>query len=313
MPLVIAAPASGGGRRRTNRPVTAAGAPLPNNPRDDYDRRLRRYITQYLGPTAQDVMQSYIDGATVDEVAAILDRLQVETADTLTDIALRDLQSWFFNIDGYSKARFENSIKRAMGIDARSILDPVLANETRQAAISENVALIRGMSREFYGDVMQAVIADYRGDGFPDGSKSLAGRIQNLGNMTKERASFIARDQTAKLNSVLAEARQTDAGIETYTWRTAGDRRVVGAPGGPWKPSKQHGNHWDRDGKVYSWKNPPPDGHPGQPIGCRCFAAANIVPNRLRVVNFDTAASRLGNDAVMADLFAGTGRYRSAV
>lgn len=115
MPLVLAAPASGGGRRRSNRPRTAAGAPAPNNPRDDYDRRLRRYINQYLGPTAQQVMQSYADGATVDEIAAILDRLQVETADKLTEIALKDLQVWFFDIDGYNKKRFEDSIRRGNG------------------------------------------------------------------------------------------------------------------------------------------------------------------------------------------------------
>ena len=36
--------------------------------------------------------------------------------------------------------------------------------------------------------------------------------------------------------------------------------------------SKYHGNHWDREGKVYEWNNPPPDGNPGMPINCRCYA-----------------------------------------
>jgi SPP1 gp7 family putative phage head morphogenesis protein len=292
MPLVLAAPAFGGGRRRNNRPRTAAGTPAPNNPRDEYDRRLRRYVAQYLGPTAQEIMRSYAEGATMDEIAAILDRLQVETADTLTEIALKDLQGWFIGIDGYNKKRFEDSIRRTMGIDAKSILDPVLADETRRAAISENVALIRGMTREFHGDIMSAIVADYRGDGFPDGSKSLAGRIRNLTDMTKERASFIARDQTAKLNSVLAEARQTDAGITHYEWRTAGDRRVVGTPGGPWKPSKQHGNHYERDGKIFSWKKPPVDGPPGISPGCRCIAAPVIDPRELRMVDLTTGTVR---------------------
>lgn len=287
MPLVIAAPASGGGRRRNNRPKTAAGAPAPNNPRDEYNRKLRRYIDKYLGPTAQQVMQSYAEGATVDEIAAIVDQLQVQTANKLTEIALKDLQVWFFDIDGYSKKRFEDSIRRAMGVDAKSILDPVLADELRRATISENVALIRSVPREFYGDVMSAIVADYRGDGFPDGSKSLAGRIQNLTNITKERASFIARDQTAKLNSVLAEARQTDAGVTHYVWRTAGDRRVVGTPGGLYpEPTKRHGNHYMLEGKVFSWKNPPKEGAPGpgRQINCRCIAAPVLDPSRVKVV-----------------------------
>lgn len=297
MPLVITSPASGGGRRRNNKPKTAAGAPTPNNPRHEYDNRLRRYITRYLAPTAQQVLRSYTEGATVDEVAAILDRLQVETANKLTEIVLKDLQVWFFDIDGYSKKRFEDSIRRSMGVDARSILDPVLERKVKNAAITENVALIRNMPREFYGDVMQAILSDYRGDGFPDGSKSLAGRIQNLGNITKERASTIARDQTAKLNSVLAQTRQEDAGVEYFQWRTAGDRRVVGAPGGPWKPSKQHGNHYERDGKYFAWDGKarklangvvinamPDDGPPGTAIQCRCFAAPVLDPGRMKVV-----------------------------
>lgn len=305
MPLVIAAPASGGGRRRNNRPKTAAGAPAPNNPRDEYERRLRRYINQYLGPTAQQVVQSYTEGATVDEIAAILDRLQVETADKLTEIALKDLQVWFFDIDGYSKKRFEESIKRAMGIDARSILDPVLANETRQAAITENIALIRSMPDEYYfgtvgkdgkrrrDGIIHAVLDDYAGVGFPDGSKSLAGRIQNLTGIAKERASFIARDQTAKLNGVLAEARHTDAGVTHYVWRTAGDRRVVGTPGGLYpNGSRLHGNHYERNGKIYSWKKPPVDGPPGQAIGCRCIAAPILNPAELRYVDLESGAVR---------------------
>ena len=296
MPLVIAAPASGGGRRRNNRPKTAAGAPAPNNPRDEYNRKLRRYIDKYLGPTAQQVMQSYAEGATVDEIAAIVDQLQVQTANKLTEIALKDLQVWFFDIDGYSKKRFEDSIRRAMGVDAKSILDPVLADEVRRATISENVALIRSIPREFYGDVMSAIVADYRGDGFPDGSKSLAGRIQNLTGITKERASFIARDQTAKLNSVLAEARQTDAGVTHYVWRTAGDRRVVGTPGGLYpKGNRTHGNHYERDGKIYDWKKPPVDGPPGRAPNCRCISSPVINPAELRTVDLTTGAVRFRN------------------
>jgi uncharacterized protein with gpF-like domain len=293
LPLVIANPASGGGRRRNNRPRTAAGTPAPNNPRDDYDRRLRRYVAQYLGPTAQKVTLFYAQGATVDEIAAILDRLQVETADTLSEIALKDLQGWFTDIDGYNKKRFEDSIRRTMGIDAKSILDPVLADETRREAISENVALIRGMTRKFHGDIMDAIVTDYRGDAFPDDSKSLAGRIQNLTGMAKERASFIARDQTAKLNSILAEARQIDAGVTHYEWRTTGDMRVVGKPGGLYpKGSLAHNNHYERNGKIFSWKKPPLDGHPGQAIGCRCIAAPILNPAELRMVDLTTETVR---------------------
>jgi SPP1 gp7 family putative phage head morphogenesis protein len=243
-------------------------------------------------------MQSYLDGATMDEMAALLDQLQLQTSNNLAGESWQDLYVWFTDVDQFGRKRFEDSVKRAMGIDAKSILDPVLADETRRKAISENVALIRGLTREYHGEVMSAIVADYRGDGFPDGSNSLAGRIQNILRTTKARASFIARDQTAKLNSTLAEARQEDAGITHYEWRTAGDIRVVGAPGGPWKPSKQHGNHYQRDGKVFSWKNPPLDGHPGHAPNCRCIAAPVIDPTELRMVDLSTGTVRYAAVAV---------------
>lgn len=259
----------GGMAKRVKRPKVGRGTPSPNNPRHEYEKKLRRYHNQYLAPIASSIAKSYAEGMTVDEASRILNQLQVDTANTLRDIALDDLQNWYFSIDNYNRIRFNESVKRTMGIDASSLLDPFLADELRKNAIAENIALITNMPGAFYGDVMQAVLAEYRGDGFSDGSKSLAGRIQSLGDISKKRASLIARDQTAKLNSIMAQARQEDAGITHYEWRTAGDRRVVGTPGGLFpNPTKRHGNHYERDGKIFAWDKPPEDGHPGTAINC---------------------------------------------
>lgn len=42
-----------------------------------------------------------------------------------------------------------------------------------------------------------------------------------------------------------------------YIWRTKGDDKV-------------RSSHAARDGKVFSWGNPPEGGHPGKDFGCRC-------------------------------------------
>ena len=52
---------------------------------------------------------------------------------------------------------------------------------------------------------------------------------------------------------------QQKLGITHYTWRTSQDERV------------RH-EHVLRDGRRFAWDNPPDDGHPGQPIRCRCVA-----------------------------------------
>lgn len=44
-----------------------------------------------------------------------------------------------------------------------------------------------------------------------------------------------------------------------YIWRTRRDGKV-------------RSSHADNDGKVFSWDNPPPTGHPGVDYGCRCTA-----------------------------------------
>jgi SPP1 gp7 family putative phage head morphogenesis protein len=58
-------------------------------------------------------------------------------------------------------------------------------------------------------------------------------------------------------------ARQTELGVKQYTWRTSLDERV--------RPE-----HQEREGEVFSWAKPPKDGHPGQPINCRCTADPDL-------------------------------------
>lgn len=61
----------------------------------------------------------------------------------------------------------------------------------------------------------------------------------------------------------LFEAKATEGNRPTthYIWRTQGDSKV--------RPS-----HRANDGKIFSWDDPPPTGHPGEDFGCRCFAQA---------------------------------------
>ena len=60
-----------------------------------------------------------------------------------------------------------------------------------------------------------------------------------------------------------------------YIWRTVEDEKV--------RPA-----HAANNGKIFSWNDPPPTGHPGEEYGCRCraeeyikgkteFAAQNII------------------------------------
>lgn len=128
--------------------------------------------------------------------------------------------------------------------------------------------------------------------------KWLRRQIQEAGGIGERRAKLIARDQVGKLQGALHEARQKDLGIESYVWRTSRDERVSGNPGGAYpdadSSSPTHGDHHEREGRRFAWKKEGgrlvevlkdgttrgtvyADGHPGEPIQCRCFAEPLIV------------------------------------
>ena len=77
------------------------------------------------------------------------------------------------------------------------------------------------------------------------------------------RYEIIARDQVTSLRSHLDSVRQQEAGIEKYKWKDVDDVRV--------RPE-----HAARDRNVYDWTHNHSDGHPGEPILCRCIALAVI-------------------------------------
>lgn len=119
--------------------------------------------------------------------------------------------------------------------------------------------LIKSVSEQVQASIAQAALAGIYGGGTDD----VARAIQAAMEVGFRRARLIARDQMAKLNSDMNEYRQRQIGVEQYTWRTIMDGR-------------ERPHHHERNGKVFQWDKPPPGGHPGREINCRCRALAII-------------------------------------
>lgn len=88
-------------------------------------------------------------------------------------------------------------------------------------------------------------------------------KILNLGEMTKNRATLIARTEIARANSLLTQSRAISVGAETYVWETMEDAAV--------RPS-----HVKMRGTVHRFDTPPfIDGEgyhgPGEFPNCRCY------------------------------------------
>ena len=96
-------------------------------------------------------------------------------------------------------------------------------------------------------------------------AENLVKLIQKNFKTSKNKAKFLARQETSLLMSKYQEQRYRSLGLEKYVWSTAGDERV-------------RDEHKELNGKVIEWANPPITddkgnrNHAGEDYGCRCIA-----------------------------------------
>jgi len=171
--------------------------------------------------------------------------------------------------------RFAKSVRAAIGVDISGLLDLQSGGQiavAMQVASAQNASLIESIPEQYLARVNRAI-----GHAFGTGQRfeELAKEVERIGGITARRATFIARDQTAKLSSAFNQIRQVGAGIKTYVWSTSHDERV--------RPS-----HNQMNGEVVAWNDPREvDGekiHPGQAVNCRCVALPVIEPAEMGAV-----------------------------
>ncbi|MDC8803931.1 minor capsid protein [Halomonas pacifica] len=120
----------------------------------------------------------------------------------------------------------------------------------------ENLKLIRSIPEQ-YVDKLQGVVIRAISEG--QSATGVRDAIRATYDQPLNRAETIAVDQIGKLNARITEYRQKNIGIKEYRWRGVLDFR-------------ERPHHRRREGETFRWSKPPWDGHPGQPIRCRCWA-----------------------------------------
>lgn len=222
-----------------------------------------------------------------DDISSALDELQSqsEQAQKSFDNAADPIATSFVSeANAANKTGIDLMLTRSIGIPFADIIDSENIKKSLALATTTNVGLIKSLPTQHFSKVLNAINDSFKG--LLEGS--LSKTLLSLGAETDRRAKFIARDQTAKMNSSLTEIRHKDIGIEEYNWKNSQDERVVGNPSGLYpKGNKGHGNHWDRENKRYSYADPPADGNPGNAFNCRCTAAPIIDVDKLNL-NFLT-------------------------
>jgi SPP1 gp7 family putative phage head morphogenesis protein len=176
----------------------------------------------------------------------------------VAEVARRDEQAWF---------RLSKKMSREL---AREIQTAPTGFAMRQY-LEEQVQLITSLPTQAAERVHEIAIGNlYAGERYG----SLIEHIMETGRVTRNRATMIARTETARVSSSLTMARAQHVGSEGYIWRTVRDGRV-------------RKSHREMEGKFVRWDDPPvvdpgvPPYHAGMVWNCRCFADVQI-PDRFQ-------------------------------
>lgn len=174
----------------------------------------------------------------------------------------------------------QRSNKRAYQNKSKAIGEEITleANDSHigiiaRALMEEQVALIRSIpieaGRRAQDIALKSVLAGKRAA--PD--EDTIAELQKQMGMTEEvainRATLIARTETARSNAAINQARAMSVGSSQYRWHNSGDGAV--------RHSHKIYKGKPLQGRIFSWDDPPTlsdgmTGHPGTFPNCRCFA-----------------------------------------
>lgn len=157
----------------------------------------------------------------------------------------------------YDKRLFGQLKKRGFTVNPRYTPD---IEEQMKIALEENVALIKSIGNEYLDKVRSAVWRSFKG-GYD--LESLVKQLKQIDGVTDRRAKNIAKDQCAKLNQAIEDARAKELGITQAKWLHSSSVKVP-------RPShvKAHGTIYDIEKGCLI------DGEYIKPsiskIGCKC-------------------------------------------
>jgi len=186
-------------------------------------------------------------------ILATLDRIQ---ADLEASVNTKKVDASV--MVGKIQRGFEKSVGDALG-------NKDLTDESRAKLKEQYAESLMPYIKNFSADTIQELretveenaLTGYRFD-------TLIKRVQSRYDVSKSKAEFLARTETARYTSLHRRARFEESGITQYIWRTAGDARV-------------REDHKKLNGKVFSYKHPPiidertgEHGNPGMTYNCRC-------------------------------------------
>lgn len=230
----------------------------PDGLRLDYARQLVGIVSMVrdiVEDETSGLSRLFVVRSDAVDINASLDRAAKRVAERLRPSELQSVAAKIGEkTSDFQKAQLARQAQAALGVDISSLMPA--ASKVVDAFVSENVALIKSIPTTYLSEVEKTLT---RGLSAGERWETTAEKLAERFGVAESRARLIARDQVGKLYGQLNAERQKGLGVTGYIWQTANDGRV-------------RDEHEARQGERYEWSAPPEDGHPGEPVNCRCFA-----------------------------------------
>lgn len=203
-------------------------------------------------------------------LTAVMQRL---ASISIQEVAARLSAGFVARVNLQNKEQTQRTFSQTFGIDLTGMLGDGAIKPEMEKAVSDNVDLITSIHTDFIHDIGAAVFGNMK-DGVRH--ENLIDIIKERGNVTRNRARFIARDQTSKLNADLTEARNVALGLDLYEWGGTGDERerdshlvlngMLCKYSDPTVYSDDGGKTWKKRSTIGAFI-----GKPGEDYQCRCL------------------------------------------
>lgn len=224
-------------------------------------------FTDEITPEEQIILNRKLSTAT-DKMRAI----------NIDQLAMRISRSFVSRGFRINEKRASDEYQSIFGVDVARLANGDTIRQQVEVSLVENVNLIKSIQNDFIND-----IGNHVRDRLYAGERS-TGMIQLIherGDVTLNRAKFIARDQTAKLNADLNQARNADLGIDLYIWGGTDDSRerdshsvmngMLCKYSDPTVYSDDMGKTWKKRKRIGGVEL-----HPGKDFQCRCVSRGYI-------------------------------------
>jgi SPP1 gp7 family putative phage head morphogenesis protein len=198
-------------------------------------------------------------GGRKDRARELIDKAAARAAQAVNERELAEVARQFgVRTSEFQKVQLDRQVRQAVGVPLSSVEKPT--TDRIPGFVRENVDLVKTVPERYFDSLRETVSTAFEEGWHVD---QLADEIALRGDVAESDARRIARDQIGKLNAQVNQDRQEALGVTGYVWRGALDAR-------------ERDEHREREGQHFEWDDPPEDGHPGEPIQCRCYAEPDL-------------------------------------